>query len=194
MRLFIALELEPSVREKLRQTLAALRLSLDARWIRWVQPDGIHLTLKFLGEVENTRVEALKSAIEAQASQRGVCHFTVGGVGAFPNPARARVLWVGVKDAADGLKGLQAGLEDALGQVGFERENRRYTPHLTLGRVRDGIGRESLAQLAQALTESAPLEPMETSSGTVILVRSELRPGGAVYTIMSRQGLQGSAA
>jgi len=194
MRLFIALELEPAVLERLREAQAALRLSLDGRWIRWVQPDGIHLTLRFLGEVEDTKVDGLKSAIAAQAAQRAICRFTVGGVGAFPNPERARVLWVGVNDAAGGLKVLQAGLEDALGQVGFERENRRYTAHLTLGRVRDGIGRESLAQLAQALAASTPLEPMETSSGTVILVRSELRPGGAVYTILSRHSLQGNAA
>jgi 2'-5' RNA ligase len=194
MRLFIALELEPSVRKRLRETQESLRRNMDGGWVRWVQPDGIHLTLKFLGEVEASRVEGVNSAVEAQASRQPSCRFTVGGVGAFPNPERARVLWVGIRDAEDGVRGLQAGLEGALSQLGFEREGRRYTPHLTLGRVRDGTGRDSLARLAEALAAYTPPEPMQTSSETVMLVSSELRPGGPIHTILSRHRLQERAA
>jgi RNA 2',3'-cyclic 3'-phosphodiesterase len=191
MRLFIALELEPAVRERLSLTQVELRRSLDARWVRWVQPQSIHLTIKFLGEVEAAQVREISSAIEAEAVCHGPSRFTVAGVGAFPNPERARVLWVGLQDPAGSLAGLHTGMEAALGGVGFGREGRAYTPHLTLGRVRDGIGREALAQLAQALSAFPGFEPMVSSSDQVILVRSELRPDGAAYTILSGHTLQG---
>lgn len=191
MRVFIALELEPAVRELLGQTQDRLRRSLDERWVRWVQPHNIHLTLKFLGEVEAAQVKGISSAIEAAAARHGPCKFTVAGVGTFPNPERARVLWVGLQDLAGDLAGLHEGMEAALERAGFEREGRAYTPHLTLGRVRDGIGRQALLRLAQALTSFPAFTPVASSSGQVILVRSDLRPDGAVYHLVSRHTLQG---
>ena len=193
MRLFIALELEPVVRERLRQTQDGLRRSVDAHWVRWVQPQNIHLTLKFLGEVEAPKVKQISPAIEAEAARHGPSRFIVAGVGAFPNPERARVLWVGLQDPAGCLAGLHMGMEAALDGAGFAREGRAYTPHLTLGRVRDGTGREALARLAQALTSTPGFEPVASSSGQVILVRSDLRPDGAAYTILSRHILRGDS-
>jgi 2'-5' RNA ligase len=192
MRLFIALELEPAVREWLRLIQEQLRRDLEARWIRWVQPDNIHLTLKFLGEVEGGKVKGIAEALEAEASRHGPCAFSVAGVGAFPNPERARVVWVGMRDSAGSLAALHKGIESALDGMGFEREGRRFTPHLTLGRVRDGLGREALARLTETLKTPPGSEPLASSSGQVILVQSELRPEGAVYATLSCHRLRGN--
>lgn len=193
MRLFIALELESEVRDRLRLTQDELRRGVDSRWVRWVRPEGIHLTLKFLGEVEAAKVVGISSALEAQAVRHGPCRFRLTGVGAFPNSERARVLWVGLEDAAGCLAALHKGVEEALAGEGFEREGRAFTPHLTLGRVRDGVGGEALARLAHAIRTFPALEPMDASSSSVLLVRSELRPEGALYTSLSNHTLRGDS-
>jgi 2'-5' RNA ligase len=184
MRLFIALELESNVRERLKEIQAALRREVDPRWVRWVQPDGIHLTLKFLGEVDAGKAADLELALARQVPHHVPCRFQVAEVGAFPNPDRARVLWIGLRDEGRSIAALQAGIEDALEDVGFPRERRPFAPHLTLGRVREGIGGEAQANLGRVLRAFPGLEPVDTGADQVRLVRSELRPEGAVHTVL----------
>jgi 2'-5' RNA ligase len=189
MRLFIALELESSVRERLKAIQASLRREVDPRWVRWVQPDGIHLTLKFLGEVDAARVADLEAALARQVAHHAPCRFQVAEVGAFPNPDRARVLWVGLREGGRSLATLQEGIEEALEGVGFPRERRPFAAHLTIGRVRDGIGAQAQAGLARVLRAFPGFEPVDTDADEVRLIRSELRPEGAVHTVLRVYGL-----
>jgi 2'-5' RNA ligase len=176
-RSFCAVELSAEIAAGVRRIQGALQER--ATGVRWVRPEGIHLTLKFLGEVEADRIEAIVH--KAEAAIQGVGPFTVGirGGGGFPTPKNPRVIWIGVKDQSGMLKELQARVEAGMAELGFARERKGYTPHLTVGRVRSGKGGKPVAQALDALREN-DLGSMEVRE--VILFRSHLKPTGAEYT------------
>ncbi|MFQ5599599.1 MAG: RNA 2',3'-cyclic phosphodiesterase [Candidatus Krumholzibacteriia bacterium] len=184
MRLFVALLLDAELRGLLVGVQRRLR-ALDTRSaVRWAAPSGIHLTLKFLGEVEETRVPELDEALEAAVRGRGAPVLGLGELGAFPNARRPRVLWVGLREQGDSLTLVQAAVEKATTELGWQKERRAFQPHLTLGRVREsrGHGSEPLPEpLLEALARHSPpahdLRP-QTSLG---LVRSHLSARGARY-------------
>jgi 2'-5' RNA ligase len=154
-----------------------------------VRPEGVHLTLKFLGEIPEGSVQPLQAAICEAA--RGVSPFTVevGGLGCFPNLTRPRVVWVGV-DCPDGsLAEVQKRIEEAAAACGFEREARAFSPHLTLGRVRQGEPPATLRQLGGvvALFPAPQRQRLEVSE--VCLFRSVLKPEGAQYTVLTHARL-----
>lgn len=183
MRTFIAIELE----EPIRRSLGAIRerSPLRDRAVRWVKPESIHLTLKFLGEIEPEVVFEVSAAMERAVT--GVAPFMVevGGVGCFPSARNPRVLWVGVDSPENTLLPLQAAVETELGAIGFKREKRAFTPHLTLARVRGRIGSFSLEDLGE--TEG----PGEQEVTAITLFQSELKPSGAVYVPLATVPLQG---
>src|SRR3970040_1457372 len=150
IRAFVAVNLDPSLKEALARVME--RLKATRADVARGKPENLHLTLKFLGQVEETRLEAIAEAVASAARGCGPFRFVLGGLGAFPQPRAARVVWVGVPEGADSLAGLQARLEAELEPLGFPREERPFTAHLTLGRGR-GPGRR--AQLAGALSCAA---------------------------------------
>ena len=138
MRTFIAIELDDPIRRKLghiRQGTA-----IRDRAVRWVKPSSIHLTLKFLGEIEPEVVPEVSAAMERAVAGIAPFAIEVGEFGCFPNMHNPRVLWVGVRSPADTLILLQSEVEAELGAIGFKREKRAYKPHLTVARVRGRIG------------------------------------------------------
>ncbi|HEY5649661.1 MAG TPA: RNA 2',3'-cyclic phosphodiesterase [Nitrospiria bacterium] len=194
MRLFIAFELPPEIIKAVAAVQSKLKKT-EAH-VTWVRPEGIHLTLKFLGEVPEPRIPEIEGALEAAAKGTGPISVTIGGVGAFPDGTRPRVIWVGVQshqqgspgdDRAEGDKlpgvntfGELAGrIEKELGRLGFEENNRPFRPHLTLGRVRSSRGRKALIESLKTALQ----DPLGTCRFEKIeLMRSELKPGGAVYS------------
>lgn len=184
MRAFIALNLPDQVREAVWAAAQPLRdLGLPVKWAR---ADGIHLTLKFLGEVADAREPELREALgRARAGARPL-PLALGGFGAFPDPHRPRVLWVGVApDPA--LELLQHGVEREFAPLGFPTEGRAFRPHVTLGRAARDARARDFQGLAAAL---AGLQFSDTVLvDTVDLMRSTLQPGGAVYHIQYRETL-----
>ncbi len=180
MRLFVAIELPDEV----MRLLGAVRAELDRgfRDIAWVRPEGIHLTLKFLGEVDEDRVPLLADALDA--ARQGVRPFAlkVGRIGAFPDMSRPRVLWAGV-DGNGGLVQLQRSIEEALFKLGFEKETRPFSAHLTLCRIRSIKEGSRLAALADGLKVRPDAEFM---AGSYALIRSVLTPKGAAYSVVKR--------
>ena len=173
------MNLDPSLKEALARVME--RLKATRADVGWVKPENLHLTLKFLGPVEETRLEAIAEAVASAARGCGSFRFVLGGLGAFPQPRVARVVWVGVPEGADSLAGLQARLEAELEPLGFPREERPFTAHLTLGRVR-GPGRRE--QLAAALI-SVPVEPLgEMVLDRIEMMKSDLRREGPRYSIL----------
>ena len=176
-RSFFAIELSAEIATGVRRIQESFKERV--RGVRWVRPEGIHLTLKFLGEVEPDRIEA----IEHKAGEviQGICPFTVEikGGGGFPTALNPRVIWVGVEDHSGMLKELQARVEAGMVELGFLQERRGYTPHLTVGRLRSGKGLKALAEALDAIRAS-DLGKMEVQE--VILFRSHLKPTGAEYT------------
>ncbi|HNW58841.1 MAG TPA: RNA 2',3'-cyclic phosphodiesterase [bacterium] len=180
LRTFICIELPVEIRTE----LAALqnRLKAPGSGVSWTHPEGIHLTLKFLGDVEAVQMEAIAGAVARACQGTAAFKITVSGTGAFPQLARPRVLWVGIEERSGQLNRVQAQIESELSALGYPREARRFSPHLTLGRVKSpeavqGICREMQAQ---------GFAPVHFIADSVVVMRSDLRPDGALYTPLKR--------
>lgn len=177
MRLFVALDIPEEVRTALREYIAPLRRACPNA--RWTRTEGQHVTLKFLGNVGEERLEMIRSVLAPVRSPEAVT-MNFRGVDFFPNARRPRVFWAGV-EASENLAALAADVEGALVAVGFPREQRPFRPHLTLARLTDA---RSSASLAGALEKPGETQP-EFGSATAsefVLYQSHLKPTGAEYT------------
>jgi 2'-5' RNA ligase len=190
IRSFIAIELPDEVKEEIDRFQAGLKKA-DLPNVKWVDPAGIHLTLKFLGYITAATVPAIMAAIEEATTGIPPFQLTVGGLGVFPDPERVRVAWVGMAGDTDTLGRLKQNLDGNLAALGFATENRVFTPHLTLARAREQATpgeRQKLAGLI-ASADFAASQPVIVES--VHLIRSRLTPKGAVYSRIEAVGLQG---
>jgi 2'-5' RNA ligase len=186
MRAFVAINLPAEVRGRLHEAARPLRdMSLP---VRWVSPEGLHLTLKFLGGVADDRAGELAGAIEEATAGHGPFPMELAGFGAFPKPSRPRVLWAGV-EPDDRLTAVQSAVESAMAEQGFEPEGRAFHPHVTLGRARRDASGRKLAAVEGAIAELEHSDRFEVTS--VDLMRSELRPGGARYEVVRAVELGG---
>ncbi len=178
VRAFVAAELQRDVMDELGRVVSTLA-GAGVRGLRVVRPEGAHLTLKFLGSVPEGEVGAVGRAVSAAAGRWGPLKLTVGGFGAYPGEHSPRVLWVGVS-GPEALFGLRADIEESLVSFGVQRDRRAWSPHITLARIRDGVGRLDRRRCWETL---ARLEPVfrRTMVSDVSLISSELAPGGAVY-------------
>jgi 2'-5' RNA ligase len=182
IRAFVAVELDTPLLTELRQLQARFRRDHMSQIGRWVAPEGIHLTLKFLGDVRGDRLKEITGAVESGCSGFGPFSISLSALGFFPNARSLRVVWVGVGGDVEILLRLQTALESDLDRIGFPPEKRGFQPHLTLARIRDqatSYEREEMAKLVAAMRAdtSASMQVKE-----VCLIRSDLRPTGAVYT------------
>jgi RNA 2',3'-cyclic 3'-phosphodiesterase len=179
IRCFIAINLPSEWKGHLAELEARLK---EARAdTSWVKPENIHLTLKFLGGVEEARVSVVKKAIQEALRGQGPLTLSLANLGVFPNPHYPRVIWVGVEGDKARLQELQERIEQAMGEVGFPREARSFSPHLTLGRMRSRQGASGLMDLLDGVGEG---KPGSMKAETVELMRSQLHPGGAIYTVL----------
>lgn len=157
------------------------RLKATGADVGWVRPENLHLTLKFLGQVEEDRLDAIGKAVAQAAAGCGPVHLVFQCLGAFPRPREARVVWMGLSHGAETLAALQARIEAGLESLGFAREARPFTAHLTLGRVRGPAHRE---QLARALTGATAEALGEMVLDRIELMKSDLSASGARYSIL----------
>jgi len=179
LRLFVAVDLPGQVREELGRAQGELRRH-DLSHLRWVRPQGIHLTLKFLGETPAGRVAAITTALAGATRGRPGFRLALGAPGTFGNRRGPRVLWLDVIGDIERLRGLQAAVEEALVEIGFPSEDRGFSPHLTLARVPQPARPGTAERIAQALRAVTPPRA-EFDVREVVLMRSTLQPGGAVY-------------
>ena len=188
IRAFIAIELNDIVRDHLAALQQQLR-QVDPT-VSWARPEGMHLTLKFLGNVPEEQLPTLGDALEAVARQFAPFAVTVAGTGVFPNLRRPRVLWAGVQSADTPLAALAAAVDLAMAEHGFPREPRPFSPHLTLGRVK-GVYNPQLTPILEQHGDELFGEVHVTE---LVLFRSELAPQGARYTALRRVPLTGNAS
>ncbi|MEE9257019.1 MAG: RNA 2',3'-cyclic phosphodiesterase [bacterium] len=197
MRAFLAVPLPPAGHLAVEEIQQCLRNHDAFSDFRWVPPANVHLTLRFLGEITEEEAGPVAAALEAACLQARACSFELNRLGVFPNPKNPGVIWAGPAEPPAALLSLEAGLSAGLGAAGFEpeaRPSRPFRPHLTLARCRRrGRGRGA-KDLAQALREAERtcLASRPTLSLTeAALFKSELRPGGAVHTVLRRAELPG---
>jgi 2'-5' RNA ligase len=184
IRAFIAIELPAGVQQSLQQVLDQLRQrlqSLPKNAVRWVPSENIHLTLKFLGDVSLANLDLLQEMLLNELKAFHPFEFSVGGIGAFPNTRQPRVLWVGIQ-APPEMLALQSVIEIKLEKLGYSREERPFSPHLTLGRVSRNTSNQEAHQIGEALQAmKVGFLGMVCAEG-VSLFKSDLQPTGSVYT------------
>ena len=186
MRCFVAIELAHALRAPL---VRLLREHLPrTRDVRWCTEQQLHITLKFLDEVADERIPSVCEAIAAAAGQVQPFAVRLGGLGCFPSPDRARVLWCGVEDATGGCERWLDLADPLLAELGFQRESRTYHPHITLGRSK---ARGGSAVIRGVLETVSPPPPNEMTVTQVMLFESRLGPGGAHYHVVYRAALGG---
>ena len=185
-RVFCAIELPPEVRARAAEHIARLRERAPKVRASWDRAEKLHITLKFLGEIEQARVEALTHAAERASQSVPGIDLSIEGAGAFPPRGLPRVLWLGVLDPSGGLARLQHRLEDECTLEGFAREERPFHPHLTIARLRTPEGARRLA----ALHKELGFEAVSLAATELTVVRSELGPGGSRYSTISTHRLR----
>ena len=183
VRLFVAVTVPEAVKAKMAEAQAALRRVLPDRNVRWARGEQFHLTLRFLGDVEAARVEALGESLRGACRGFGALQLRAQGVGFFPNERYPRVVWVGVRDQAEQLPRLQQVVEAATDAFTTEKKEERFTGHLTLARIK-GIRREEAEALAQVAAGMADRLFGQWTGYRVELMRSELLPQGARHTCL----------
>jgi 2'-5' RNA ligase len=184
VRAFIAIELSEDVLSQVARLQARVRQDLPPGLVRWVRPGGIHLTLKFLGDVERAYLPEIEHALREACASHAPFILRVDGLGCFPNPRRPRVVWIGVQDDGQALGALQRAVEQAIAPLGFPTERRGFHPHLTLGRVKNGRKPAELEALG-AYAERAKVRAGQMHVDRVHLMQSDLLPSGAVYTSLA---------
>ena len=185
LRTFIAVDIGKAIRDR----VVALQetLSRTGTEVKWVEPENLHVTLLFLGEVDDREISRVCQIIGAETQKHPAFSMSVETAGCFPNARRPRVVWVGIGEGTQPLCTLHDALEGPLQELGYRREERRYTPHITLGRVkRDG----PTEKLAAALTKQAGWCGGEITVRELLIMSSELTPKGPVYTVLSRAKLK----
>jgi len=177
IRSFLAIELPKPILRKIEEVQGDLRLTHAD--VRWVSPEKIHLTLKFFGNIEESRIDSIFKSIEEPIRNTFPFSIKVRGVGAFPQMKNPRVIWMGLVEEREVFASLQKQIETQLEKVGFQPEDRSFHPHLTLGRMRSSRGKGDLVGRIEKHKEE---EFGDLQVERVVLFKSDLKPTGPIYT------------
>ena len=179
LRAFIAVELPLEIREAVCTAITPLQKG-SGSVVRWVPVENMHLTLKFLGDVSPANVEMLSQMLHAEANLFNCFELRLSGLSSFPNLKRPRVIYVGIQSPTM-LEALQRGIESASRRLGYESKDRGFSPHLTIGRVKQNVTATEQQMIRRAL-EKTRIDSLGTARvDSVHLYKSDLRPTGSVY-------------
>lgn len=187
-RIFIAVDTPPEFKiqaEQIQNELGAVHAP-----VRWEKSTKLHLTLKFLGDIETGLIEKIESILLGTVSNRRPFWLRYNGLGCFPNAKNPRIIWIGCNPLSSELEILQSSIEDACAEIGFKKENRDFHPHITIGRVkiRSGKDRRTIPDLINKM-ENLTFEAIENEVHSVLLMKSMLHQGGSVYSILKQFSL-----
>ncbi|MFQ5602174.1 MAG: RNA 2',3'-cyclic phosphodiesterase [bacterium] len=175
IRTFIAIEISEDVRKRIAEVQEDLKKSGER--ISWTRPENVHLTLKFLGEVEEKVILNIADVLTTLGQEWRAFSFKVAGLGVFPNVNRPRVIWAGIENVHEEFAKLVSRLEEGMSQLGFKKEPRSFTPHLTIGRVKSVVNKTFVDKIIKYQFEGG-----ETHAQEIVVMRSDLLPSGALYT------------
>jgi 2'-5' RNA ligase len=184
VRAFIAIELPEELKAALTRWRERLKSGSQAP-VKWVDPNSIHLTLKFLGNISTDMTGRITALLEDAVRGISPFHLEASGTGVFPNLKRVQVVWVGVSGEVDRLRQLQQRIDSSLASLGFVAESRPFTPHLTLARLRDHATPDERQKLGQLITSTSFDTAYGIEVDAVNLMRSQLTPQGAIYSRIS---------
>jgi 2'-5' RNA ligase len=184
MRTFIAIELPEGIKKQIEQAQAPLKKT--EAFVSWVKPGNIHVTLKFLGEVPEDKINEVFSGTERALAGAKRFTMTLKGMGAFPDFRRPRVIWVGAGSGTEELSQVANKIEEEMEKIGFPREKRKFSAHFTIGRVKSPKNIEKLTEMV----ESSDFQTEEIEVKEVVMMRSQLHPAGAIYTPLRKLPLE----
>jgi len=185
IRAFIAIEIPDEIQNKIGELQSSLK-KIGGR-VSWTRPGNIHLTLKFLGDTDENLIDEIASQLQESVAAIQPFQITIKNVGAFPNFKYPRVLWVGVEGEENRSAELAAKIEDVMEGSGFKKENRPFSAHLTLGRVKDVKGIQPVMDQLKAYKN---FEAGSFLATEILIIKSELHPAGAIYTPLKTIALQ----
>ncbi len=185
IRTFIAIKLDETLLIALKRVQDKFKRQMPPGTVRWVAPEGIHLTLKFLGDTPRARLPEIAAGLARAIAGFAPFEFSVEGRGCFPNFRRPRVIWVAVRDKSQNLMRLNAAVEREIAPLGWPTEDRGFSPHLTLGRVTRDADRRAEEAIGQAVEKSVVEQIGRQRVSAISLIQSDLRPSGAVYSTLA---------
>ncbi len=187
LRTFVAVDIDAAIESQVGRLMVKLRQTQAN--VKWVDPQQLHFTLKFLGEINIRETPEVCAAVEQAVAPLAGFRALAAGVGAFPTPQRPRTVWLGITEGEAEFVALHDAVEDALHHLGFRREHRRFRPHLTLGRVRQSP--QGLEQLAELIEGQRDFVAGELYVGEVKVFSSRLEKSGPSYTLLGTADLRG---
>jgi 2'-5' RNA ligase len=185
IRSFIAIEL-PAELKTILGSFQDEMASAGGSFVKWVSPESIHITLKFLGNIPAEKVGKITSAIEQACAGTGYFTLEAGELGGFPNLKQPRVLWIGLHGDINRVKSLQTSIDNNLVRLGFDREKREFTPHITLARMRDKASPADRRKFGEQVINKRFDFQYKIDVENINLMRSQLLPGGAVYSRLAQ--------
>lgn len=188
IRTFIAIDTPPAFKIQMEEILTELEPAHLP--VRWEKPYKLHLTVKFLGDIDSGLLDKVKLALDEIALKHKPFWLRYSGFGFFPNPGNPRIIWVGCTPLSPDLNHLYNDIEDSCNKLGFEKEKREFHPHITIGRVkqRSGKNRRAVADLTNRI-ENSTFDTIEDEAQSILLMKSDLRPGGSEYSILKQFSL-----
>ena len=190
VRSFIAIPVPRSGIEVLERAVKRLDSEIGGQ-VRWVRPRGIHLTLKFMGDIPASTLERVLAALPQVTASFSLFGISMSGLGVFPNPRRPRVLWAGLDGDLGTLSALQSAVDQAVEKLGLPKEDRLFSPHLTLGRVRRDTNEEQSRKIGYLMTNTRLQAPPSWTVETVDLMRTELDPTGSRHYLVGSTTIGG---
>lgn len=186
-RIFIAIDISDAARAVCAALIQHLRPQFPKVRVGWERPEKLHITLKFLGDTADDLVENVSKSVADVGSNHQPFKLKLAGPGVFPAASRPRILWVGIDDASGAVTDLNRRVEDVCERLGYEKEKKRFHPHITIGRVREPHGASILAD-AHLKTV---IEPVEFDVKSLVIYESKLLPAGSVYSVVEQLSLKG---
>ena len=184
IRCFVAIEIPEPIQNQLARIQGSL--SKQIQKASWVKPGNIHLTLKFLGDVDPDNLESIKEAVERATSRHRSFSLRIGGVGAFPNLARPRVMWTGVRVGGERVSALAQDINLALSHCGFSLDTKKFNPHLTVARLKERI---DLRPYTDQYSQYDRIDGAVMTIDAISLIQSQLHPKGTIYSTLQSYSL-----
>jgi len=188
MRAFIAIELPQEIKDYLARLQAKLKKS--GADIKWVEPQNIHLTLKFLGDIDDYALDKIKTIIDKDACLKNEFSLNLSELGTFPNITAPRVIWVGINEGSETIKQIAESLNKDITAIGIPQEDREFSCHITIGRSKSGLNRLQLMQLLKELSGKPQEENLGFTVRKITLFKSTLTAAGPVYEILKEANLK----
>ncbi len=184
-RIFAALNISEEAKDRIAEITRELKRNFSHLRVGWEKPEKIHLTLKFLGDIDEKQLGQLGEAVKSAVSGFAPFSLRMENAGCFPSRKKAKILWIGLTDESGNLQNLQERLEEETGARGFEKENRLFKPHLTVARLREP---ERSAELTDAFLQKQ-FEPVSFEVSEIVIYESKLQPAGSVYSVVTKHEL-----